>query len=281
MMGIVSDQDFEKEIDSFSIPIKPVEKKSNVIDIAKGRPEGKKEVPQPIRALIAEEAICGASPDSIKEQFNTSLSSISAYKNDATSTASYHNPNALLKKANDILRDEVSSAARGRLMSAIRALDDKKISEAKARDIAGIAKDMSSIMKKIFLCIIGIIAGVAAWPFSEVALLYQTYFPSYLIFSIFIGGIFGLFMGSFFSSTEGIFLAEKSKIFKGMVTGAIVGVLGGILGFLAGQAVLFILGEYLIHSSKNFNKIGLPLSRSVAWAILGIFAFSRTAFKRA
>ena len=130
---------------------------------------------------------------------------------------------------------------------------------------------MSSTMKKIFLCIIGILAGIAAWPFSEGALLFQSYFPSFLIFSIFIGAIFGFFMGAFFSSSEGIFLAQKSKIAKGMLTGAIVGIFGGIIGFLIGQAVLFILGEYLLHSSKDFNKIGLPLSRSIAWATLGIF----------
>ncbi len=130
---------------------------------------------------------------------------------------------------------------------------------------------MSSFMKRVFLCLIGVIAGLAAWPFAETAMIYQAYFPSFLIFSIVVGLIFGLFMGSFFASSEGIILADKSKIFKGMITGAFVGLIGGIIGFLAGQFALFIIGQTLIHSMKSFNKIGLPISRAVGWSILGIF----------
>lgn len=130
---------------------------------------------------------------------------------------------------------------------------------------------MSSFMKKVFLCLIGIIAGLAAWPFAETAMVYQAYFPSFLIFSIVVGLIFGLFMGGFFATSEGIILADKSKIFKGMLTGALVGLIGGIIGFLAGQFSLFIIGQMLIHSMRSFNKIGLPISRAVGWAVLGIF----------
>jgi len=130
---------------------------------------------------------------------------------------------------------------------------------------------MSTFAKKVLLCIIGILAGLASWPFSEIILFYQGYFPSYLVFSVFLGLIFGLFFGIFFSTTEGIFLQDKLKIVKGTLTGAILGIIGGALGFLAGQLVLFIIGDTFLHSTNDFNKIGLPVSRAVSWAILGIF----------
>ena len=130
---------------------------------------------------------------------------------------------------------------------------------------------MSTFAKKVLLCVIGVLAGLASWPFSEVILFYQGYFPSFLIFSVFLGLIFGLFFGIFFSTTEGIFLQDKVKILKGTLTGAIIGMIGGIIGFLAGQFVLFIIGDMFLHSASDFNKIGLPVSRAVSWAILGIF----------
>lgn len=130
---------------------------------------------------------------------------------------------------------------------------------------------MSSFIKRIFLCLIGMIAGLAAWPFAETAMIYQSLFPTFLIFSIVVGLIFGFFMGSFFATSEGIILADKSKMFKGMLTGAIVGLIGGIIGFLAGQFALFFIGDTLIHSMRRFNEIGLPISRAVGWSILGIF----------
>ena len=133
---------------------------------------------------------------------------------------------------------------------------------------------MSTMVKRIFLCVIGMIAGLASWPFAELSLFGQEYFPSYLMFSIFFGVIFGLFMGSFFAVSEGIFSANRFKIISGMLTGAVVGALGGIAGFLTGQAMLFILGNYFLMSANDFNKIGLPISRAIGWAILGIFVGS-------
>jgi hypothetical protein len=130
---------------------------------------------------------------------------------------------------------------------------------------------MSVGIKRIFLCLIGVIAGIASWPLAELALQMQGLFPSYLIFSIFLGVLFGIVIGGFFCSTEGIVQNDRSKMIIGIITGAIIGLIGGIIGFLIGQGVLFILGQSLIHSTKNFNLIGQPLSRSVGWAILGIF----------
>ncbi|MFH0974777.1 MAG: FHA domain-containing protein [Spirochaetota bacterium] len=130
---------------------------------------------------------------------------------------------------------------------------------------------MSTLMRKIFFCIIGMLAGLAAWPFAESTLLFQEAFPSYLIFSIFLGMIFGLSMGGFFGTSDGIIMSMRSKIFSGAFLGVLIGAIGGIIGFLIGQAALFIMGDMLIHSAKGFNTIVFPISRAVGWAFLGLF----------
>jgi hypothetical protein len=130
---------------------------------------------------------------------------------------------------------------------------------------------MSTLMRRIFLCAIGVIAGLAAWPFAETILLFQTGFPSYLIFSIFLGMIFGLIMGGFFGTSDGIIMSVKTNIISGAFFGVLIGIVGGIIGFIIGQAALFIIGDMLIHSAKGFNTIGFPVSRAIGWAFLGLF----------
>jgi len=43
-----------------------------------------------------------------------------------------------------------------------------------------------------------------------------------------------------------------------------------LLAFLAGQAVLFLAGEFFLYSNKSLREIGVPLSRSISWAFLGL-----------
>jgi hypothetical protein len=130
---------------------------------------------------------------------------------------------------------------------------------------------MSTHKRKLFLCGIGLVAGLAAWPVAEIMLMFQVHFPSYLVFSIALGIIFGIIMGGFFGSGDGIISNHKAHIKSGITKGLAVGAAGGIIGFLVGQAALFLIGEYLIHSTTRFNTIGLPISRALGWACLGIF----------
>ncbi len=130
---------------------------------------------------------------------------------------------------------------------------------------------MSILIRRIYLCVIGMLAGLAAWPFAETALLFQNGFSSYLFFSIFLGIIFGFIMGGFFGTSDGIITSIKRNIISGAVHGALIGIAGGIIGFLIGQAALFIIGDSLIHTTKSFRTIGFPLSRAIGWAFLGIF----------
>jgi predicted transcriptional regulator len=126
----------------------PVRDPVKVVDIKRGR-GNQLEIPHEIRALISEEVINGAKAKDVARTFGVSESSISAYKHDATSTTTYHEPDESLKKSNDGIRDQITDKARGRLMSALDAITDENISNAKVKDIASIAKDMSVIVKNM------------------------------------------------------------------------------------------------------------------------------------
>jgi hypothetical protein len=163
-MMLVSDDDFLKEVEKLSdkklaelstnkdLGLSDETRASIVTSLdlfKKGRPQGRLEIPNSIRSLVAEEAICGASPDEISKSFGVSKSSISAYKNDATSTASYDTPNKELKEKNDEVREDISGRARSKLIMALDAITEEKIGAAKVRDIASIAQSMSGIVKNL------------------------------------------------------------------------------------------------------------------------------------
>ena len=139
-MMVCSEEDFSKEVEMLQVDYRTLEK---------GRSVGKKEVDGNVRKLIASEALVGVAIDEIRERYNISASSISAYKNDATSTASYHTPNTELKENNTAIKATMSERAEAVALEAIGLLTVEKIAAAKAKDIAGIAKDMSSIMSNM------------------------------------------------------------------------------------------------------------------------------------
>jgi Inner membrane component of T3SS, cytoplasmic domain len=130
---------------------------------------------------------------------------------------------------------------------------------------------MSTFLRKLVFGIIGLLGGLAAWPVSEILLAGQSSFPSFLVFTVSLGAVFGAIMGGFLGSSEGITLSIRSKIGPGMITGALVGILGGIVGFLIGQGVLLFISEIVFHSNKSLRSIGIPISRVVSWAFLGMF----------
>jgi hypothetical protein len=152
MMGIVDDDEFNKELESLkndepSTTREPIEE-NKVVDINRGR-GAKLETPEDIRKAIAECAIAGHSPKEIAEAFNISPSSISAYKVGATSTASYNRPDSELLKHGNSVREKITERATKKIMMALRHIDADKMSGAKLRDIAGIAKDMSAVVKNL------------------------------------------------------------------------------------------------------------------------------------
>lgn len=132
-LGIVADADFEAQ----------------VIDLARKGRGSVKQVPTALRKLIAEESINGAPAKELSDVFGISPSSISAYKNGATSTASYNQPDTELSKHVNDVRSDIGDKARARLLSAIEAITPEKIEAAKLRDIASVAKDMSAVIKNM------------------------------------------------------------------------------------------------------------------------------------
>jgi len=130
---------------------------------------------------------------------------------------------------------------------------------------------MSTLTRKILFCAIGLLAGIAAWPLAEIVLVYQSNFPSYLIFSISVGIVLGAFMGGFFGTIDAITLSAKPRIVSGITTGFFIGAVGGAIGYLAGQGALFIIAENLFHSNASLQSTGIPISRAFGWAVLGVF----------
>lgn len=147
MFGIVSDESFENQIADLT-KIKESIPNAKVVDIQRGR-GNRVEVPSELRKIISEESIKGTPAHDLANLFGVSESSISAYKNDATSTASYNEPDIDLKKANDAVRDSIVTHARGRLVKALESITDEKLKEVKVKDAASIAKDMSAVIKNI------------------------------------------------------------------------------------------------------------------------------------
>jgi hypothetical protein len=121
---------------------------AKVVDIQRGR-GNKLEVPQALREVIATEAITNGNSATIAKSFDVSKSSVDAYKNGATSTASYNKPNNELKVVTDNVRETISDAARARLMDALDQITPEALAGVKVKDAASIAKDMSGIIKNL------------------------------------------------------------------------------------------------------------------------------------
>jgi len=174
-LGIVSDDEFNEMLNELEIkkriiivPDEPAVNKNidnkeqvkpaidenkvytpEIVQLKHGRGIGTKEVPLSIRKLVASEAIAGANVNEISELFNVSKSSISAYKNDATSTASYNDSDEQLKKANDAVRNNIVGRAQKSLLDAIAAITVEKLNESKVNIASSVARDMSTVMRNI------------------------------------------------------------------------------------------------------------------------------------
>ena len=152
-MGVVSSRDFDSELKNCSsiteLP-KVVIPKGMVIDSTpKGRGENSIEVPSGLRKLIGNESVTNGRQSALELASNLGISpsSVSAYANGATSTASYNDrPNlSVINQA----KERISRRARSKLMLSLSHITEEKLSDAKVRDLAGIARDMSAVIKNI------------------------------------------------------------------------------------------------------------------------------------
>jgi predicted transcriptional regulator len=148
MFGIVSDELFEKQIEELESKKNSNGNGAEFKTIERGRGQNK-EVPIELKKVIAEERINGGSAREISETFGVSESSVSAYKNGATSTSSYNEPNKELAKHNDKVKEVILEGARGKILMALESITQDKLENAKVRDAASVAKDMSAIIKNL------------------------------------------------------------------------------------------------------------------------------------
>lgn len=142
-MLIVSDEEMELYINN---KVKP---QATVVDINRGRGVGSIATPQSIRKIIADGKLEGDSVNSILDAVPISSSSVSAYNKGATSTAQYNDPHPDLEHHIQTSKQRISKAAAQRLETALDGITPEKISEAKLRDIASVARDMSQIVKNM------------------------------------------------------------------------------------------------------------------------------------
>lgn len=151
-IGIVSDGDFEGELSNLGETSQDRSKDEGiVVDLNKGRGKGDKAVPMPLRKLIGSTAVTDGNKEAkeLAKNFDVSDSSISAYKNGATSTASYNEPNQELEKHTNSARTKISEAAQKILLASIDSITPEKLAAAKLREVAGVARDMSAVVKNI------------------------------------------------------------------------------------------------------------------------------------
>ena len=144
---MVSDQEFESEIDSLNAVVNRPKFEVLTKVIARGR-GNVKEIDGSIRALVAQEAILGTPSKVIQEEFGVSASSVSAYKNDKTSTSS-DKIDENLARSNSDTRDIIKGKAFNKLISAIEAIDENKLAESSPKTAAQVAQQMSSVIKNI------------------------------------------------------------------------------------------------------------------------------------
>lgn len=137
-MGLVDDKEFEAEIE-----------KSRIVSIERGRGIGRTNTPESLRKIIGENATEEGREGTkqMTRAFGISDSSLSAYAHGATSCATYNVPNPSLNAHVNKTREKIVSKARNRLRFALNGITPEKLADEKPRDLAAIAKDMSSIIK--------------------------------------------------------------------------------------------------------------------------------------
>lgn len=151
-MGVVSSKDFAKELDNSSVkdesPLPIPVPRTTVVDMERpGRKDGDNNVPNGLRQLIGVTAVEDGRQAALElaEKFGISPSSVSAYTEGATSTATIADtPN---KPAINDAKQRIAKKASKVLNRALLKITDEKLEATKAVELAQIARSMSGIVK--------------------------------------------------------------------------------------------------------------------------------------
>lgn len=147
-LGIITEDELTTELDRNNTS------KQQEIPMVKplpvpGRTNGKGNVPESLRKTIAEEHINGTGNGELAEIFNVSPSSVSAYANGATSTATYDKKNSELAGHIKSVSEKLAAKARKRLDAALAEITPERLKNAKIKDVSTIAKDMSIVVRNM------------------------------------------------------------------------------------------------------------------------------------
>jgi hypothetical protein len=157
-IGVVSDDEFELEIENGNRSPVPSNKPAQIppvsdpliIDINRGgRSPGDQNVPEVLREIIGTTAAEDGRAAALQfaKMVGVSDSSVSAYSNGATSTATYNNPNKKLSDKLKASKMRVAVKARNKLNLAIEHITEEKLENANLKDLALVAKSMSGVIK--------------------------------------------------------------------------------------------------------------------------------------
>ncbi len=149
-IGVVTDEDFNSEVTKGDNSPVPELKPAQVIDIPRpGRQEGDNNVPDSLRALLADDKLNNGRRSALQlaKMFDVSPASVSAYTNGATSTSTYNKPDFKLDSKLKESKARIAKRASRILNKTFENITDQKLEDAKLVDLAQVAKTMSGIIK--------------------------------------------------------------------------------------------------------------------------------------
>ncbi len=130
---------------------------------------------------------------------------------------------------------------------------------------------MSVKIKIILSALIGLLAGIVAWPLIETVLHIQNNMPTIIAANALFGAIIGMTLGIFIGSADGIITKSSAKIKTGAISGLLFGLIGGALGSVLGWAIILTAGNYFYAPGQNPGLI-FALIKAVGWGLLGASA---------
>lgn len=152
-MGLVDDIAFQEELlKKHNNKIQTPTQHGEIKELPpQGRSKGATEVPESLRKIVGEDAIENGNKSALAfaEALGISPSSVSAYKNGATSTSTYNEPNVELSKHINKTRERLVKKASTKLELTLEELTSEKLSGVSATSLSQIARNMASIVKDL------------------------------------------------------------------------------------------------------------------------------------
>ena len=127
---------------------------------------------------------------------------------------------------------------------------------------------MTVSIKRILYIILGALAGLTSWGAQELIL--ANYSQSYLGLNLLFGITTGMVFGFMFGGLDGIAIGEKKKALLSGLVGLAMGALGGAVSFLLAGVLMVAVSNGLNAGFTSTTTTILPLSRIVAWTIIGL-----------